>query len=128
MRTLPIALLLGVVLLPVAQAGGKTYRWTDEKGRVHYGDISAPRSEQVEIRQGSGITAAVPTAAETAAAAQAEECKRRKDQLTSYSSAEEITETDAFGKTRSYTATERKQLVQRVQQQMQEACVNVAAP
>lgn len=128
MRTLPIVLMLGVVLLPVAQAGGKTYRWTDEKGRVHYGDISAPRAEQVEIRQGSGITVPAPTATEIAAASQAQECKRRKDELASYDSAQEITETDALGKSRSFTAAERQQLLQRVQQQVQEACANVAAP
>lgn len=125
MRALLVALMLSLVLLPLAQAGGKTYRWTDDRGRVHYGDIAVPHSEQIEIRPGSGIRAAVP---EAAALQPTQECQRLKDQLASYSSAQEITETDALGKTRSYTGAERQQLLDHVQKQVQEVCTNVPAP
>lgn len=122
MRASPLVPLFSLLLLSSAQAGGKTYRWVDERGRVHYGDIAVPSAEQVDIKPGSGITA---SPGEVTAASMALECQRRKDQLASYNSAQEITETDALGKTRSYTAAERVQLLNRVQQQVQEACPNV---
>lgn len=128
MRALPVLLMLPLLLPAAAPASGKTYRWTDERGRVHYGDISAPRSERVEIQPGSGITLAQPTPAELEAATRAQDCERRRDQLASYRRAEEITETDALGKTRSYTADERERLLLRVQQQVQEACADATRP
>jgi len=122
MRALPLISLLGLLVLSSVQAGGSTYRWVDERGRVHYSDIPVPSAEQVDIKPGSGISA---SPGKVTAASMAVECQRRKDQLTSYNSAQEITETDALGKTRSYTAAERVQLLNRVQQQVQEACPNV---
>lgn len=123
MRHILLAALLGCLLLSAAEAaGGKTYRWIDQKGRVHYSDVKAEKnSEQIQIRPGSSITAAPKDTLETIASRQLE-CQRRKDQLAVYSSSAEITETNALGKSRAYTATERQQLLERTQTQADEAC------
>lgn len=112
--------------LAAAHAGERTYRWTDEKGRVHYSDVkSAPKSEQVQIKQGAGIKAQPEDESRRIAARQAE-CQRRKEQLALYTGSAEITETDSLGRVRSYSVEERQQLLDRTKQAMQEACNGVS--
>jgi hypothetical protein len=120
LRVLP-ALPLLLALVAGAAAGERTYRWVDEKGRVHYSDMPNPRGERVQVSPGSRVQATPKDGAESLAARQLE-CQRKKDQLTVYSSSAEITETDSLGRTRSYTADEKVQLLERTRQQMTETC------
>jgi hypothetical protein len=130
MRIVPIVLLMA--LLPAAawaaESGKTTYRWTDDKGRTHYSDVQAPKSEVVDVKPGSGVVKAVANTGDTAAKLQ--DCQRRKDQLATYNSADKVSETDALGNTRTYTAEEKIKLVARTQLQMEQACTaaKIAAP
>ncbi len=115
-------LLLPLLLLATAaQAAGqaKTYRWVDAKGRVHYSDVPvSPQAQQVQVKPGSGVVD-VP---KTPAADLAGECTRRKERLTTYESAAQITETDALGNTRTYTDDERQKLLELTRTQVAEVC------
>ena len=115
------ALSLSVLLLSGVQAGERTYRWVDDKGRVHYSDVPREKSERVEIKPGSSIQAA-PKDSPDAFAAKQLECQRKKDQLAVYSSSAEINETDGLGRSRTYSAEEKAQLVERTRQQMTVLC------
>ena len=55
MKTLAAGITLGLVLSVQATAGG-VYKWTDEQGRVHFGDKppAAVTVTQVEIRPATG--------------------------------------------------------------------------
>ncbi len=116
-----LVLLLFTTALPLAQAGERTYRWTDDKGRVHYSDLPSGRGEQVQIKPGSRIQAAPKDSPEMLASRQLE-CQRKKDQLAVYSSSAEINETDSLGRSRSYSTEEKTQLIERTRQQMVTIC------
>lgn len=129
MRALTLIVSLSLALLSSTHAAGNgkhTYRWTDEKGRVHYSDVPAPKSERVDVKATGKVSAVPPEVA--AAEARARECQRRKDQLASYNSAAEVTETDSLGNTRSFSEAEKKKLVERISQQMKDVCGDAAAP
>lgn len=120
-KFLVLPLLLTLQLLPAVYASeAKTYRWIDEKGRVHYSDVAAPKSEQVLVKPGSGVTGVAKPDAD--ADAKAAECTRLRERLTTYESASTITETDALGKQRTYTDTERQKLLTLTREQVQAAC------
>jgi len=125
MRQLPrpvmFVLCVGGLLFQLAHGGERTYRWTDEKGRVHYSDMKSEKSEQVEVKPGSGVYSA-PKDSPAAIAARQLDCQRKRDQLTVYGSSSEITETDSLGNTRTYSAAERQKLLERTQQQVDAAC------
>lgn len=59
---------------------------------------------------------------EPSAELKASECKRRKDQLAGYQNAGRIVETDAKGKEKVYSETERLKLIERTQKQVKELC------
>lgn len=120
-KFLVVPLLLTLQLVPVLQASeAKTYRWVDEKGRVHYSDVAAPKAEQVLVKPGSGVTGVAKS--EDAAGGRAEECKLLRERLTTYETASTITETDALGKQRTYTDAERQKLLTLTREQAQAAC------
>jgi hypothetical protein len=122
-----VATLGAAMGMSAAQSGERTYRWTDEKGRVHYSDVKSSQGEQVQIKPGSGISSAPQDTPESIAQRQ-QNCQRKKDQFTVYSNSEEITETDSLGRTRSYNDYERLQLIQRAKLQMQQACAEAGEP
>ena len=103
-----------------------TYRWTDEKGRTHFSDVPAPKSERLDIKRNGRVKAVTPDV--IAAENKARECKRRQDQRAGYRNAMEITETDALGNQRNYTEAERVQLIERTEQQVKELCGDAATP
>jgi hypothetical protein len=114
-----------VVILALAAGAAtaqekNTYRWKDEKGRTHYSDVAAPRSEKLDIKPNGKVNALTP--AQRAAENMGRECQRRRDQLASYLQAGDITETDALGNSRSYTEQEKQQLIERVKEQVKEYC------
>ncbi|MES2885695.1 MAG: DUF4124 domain-containing protein [Pseudomonadota bacterium] len=120
---LPLAVVsaaLGLLCLSAAQAGEKTYRWVDDKGRAHYSDVKSEKGEQVQVKPGSSITA-TPKDAPDAAARQLD-CQRRRDQVALYKSSADINETDHLGRSRTYTAAERQQLIDRSEQAAETAC------
>lgn len=119
-KFLVVPLLLTLQLLPVLQASeAKTYRWVDEKGRVHYSDVAAPKAEQVLVKPGSGVTG---VAKSEEAAGRAEECQLLRERLSTYETASTITETDALGNQRAYTDAERQKLLTLTREQVQAAC------
>ncbi len=127
MRPTMFVVSLACLWLTAAHAGEKTYRWSDAQGRVHYSDVkSEQHGEQVQIKPGSSIQSTRKDSPATIAARQLE-CQRRKDQVAIYSSSAEITETDNLGNSHSYSAAERLQLLERTQNQMQEACAQPGA-
>jgi hypothetical protein len=99
-----VLLVFGLAIGAVASASqspGTVYKWTDEKGVVHYGDSVPPQYAQtersvlnshgVEIGHVEGANDAAATAEKARLAAQAEE-RARHDQflLTTYLSAKDI--------------------------------------
>lgn len=121
LRPAVLAALLGLLLAQAAGAGERTYRWTDEKGRVHYSDVKNAKSQQVEIKPGSGVSDAPKESAASQASRQLE-CQRKRDQVAIYNSSAQISETDNLGNTRTYSPEERQQLIDRAQQAVQAAC------
>lgn len=116
-----LSLLLASSLLSGLQASeAKTYRWVDDKGRVHYSDVAAPKSEQVLVKPGSGVQGVARP--DLNAEEKAAECTRLRERLTTYESASTITETDALGKQRTYTDAERQKLLNLTREQVQGAC------
>lgn len=114
---LSLSLLLAGPLQAASQA--KTYRWVDAKGRVHYSDVpEAPDAQQVRVKPGSGVVDVPKVAVEDNAA----ECERRRERLTTYESASQITETDALGKSRIYSHDERLKLLDLTRSQVAEVC------
>ena len=118
---LTLAVSLAFVGLHAAHAGERTYRWVDEKGRVHYSDVKSEKGQQVEVKPGSGVSETPKDSPATLAARQLD-CQRKKDQVSIYNTSAAINETDSLGNTRTYSAAERQTLIDRAQQQAQTAC------
>ncbi|MDP3856900.1 MAG: DUF4124 domain-containing protein [Stagnimonas sp.] len=117
-----LSLLLALLLATPGQAGdGKTYRWVDDKGRIHYSDVPVPSAEQIQVKPGSGVVgiAREPTASTEQ---RKQDCEQRKEQLQTYEAAASITETDPLGNVRTYNAAEREQLLNRTREQVAQAC------
>ncbi len=124
---------LGALLLMVAlQAGaaGKTYRWVDAQGKVHYGDQPPPNAAEITpgkspaAQAASTVANAAVPARPVSGALGPEECQRRRDLLASYRNAAAITETDALGNRRDYSEDERQQLIARTEQALRDGCPN----
>lgn len=89
-------LILFCVLSMSLPAAGKTYRWVDEEGRVHYGDRIPPKYAQqqaqelnergVVIDQRNRPKSAEELEAERQAAAAAEELRRKEAERARYDS------------------------------------------
>ncbi len=126
MHAIRAAVVLSLFAVLSVQAGERTYRWKDDKGRIHYSDLPSKKGERVEIKPGSRIQAPAKDSPEAIASRQLE-CQRKKDQLTVYSSSAEINETDSLGRSRAYSAEEKQQLVERTRQQMETLCKTVGA-
>ena len=107
-----------------AGADATLYRWVDKDGHVHYGDQPADNAKQVNPKRlgGDAGDSAGDAAAAATAAKQAAECKSKNDELARYKGATSITETDALGNTRDYTAEQKDQLVAKTQKYVDEHC------
>ncbi len=113
-----------------AAADATLYRWVDKDGHVHYGDQAAPNAKQVNPKRLGNEDAdasAGDAAAAAASAKQAAECQSKNDQLGRYKSATSITETDALGNTRDYSAEQKDQLVAKTQQYIDAHCSAAAS-
>jgi len=121
LRSAVLAATLGLLTTQAAMAGERTYRWTDDKGRVHYSDVRNEKSKQVEVKPGSGVSDTPKESAATIASRQLD-CQRKRDQVSIYNSSAQISETDNLGNSRTYSAEERQLLIDRAQQAAQAAC------
>lgn len=119
-----IALLLTLALPLAAVATGKTYRWKDDNGRMHYSDVPTAKSQRIEVRTASGTQPAKPAEPAEPKQSKEEACQSKREQLATYISAAKVTETDTLGNTRTYSATEKEKLVLRTQAQVREVCGN----
>lgn len=112
-----------------ASADPTLYRWVDKDGHVHYGDQPGdPKAQLVAPKPSGGASSSGGDADAAAAAKQAAVCKGKNDELDRYKSATTITETDALGNSREYTAEQKDQLLARTQKYLDEHCAAPAAP
>jgi len=119
-------------LCAAAGADGTLYRWVDKDGRVHYGDdpAAANNARQVEpnpLNSGGG-SGSSSGGDDAAAQKQTAECKSKSDLLGRYKNAATISETDALGNTREYSADEKDQLVAKTQKYVDDHCAAAATP
>ena len=114
---------MGLMLAGVASAG-QVYKWTDDKGRVHYSDKPIPKAQKLDVRvpgtappasSGGGSAGGVPDT-------RAEDCKRMGDQLTTYKSAARVVERDSLGREKEFSADERARLIQMTEQRLATEC------
>lgn len=113
-----------------AAADPTLYRWVDKDGHVHYGDQPGDAKAQLVAPKpsGGGASSSGGDADAAAAAKQAAACKDKSDELDRYKSATTISETDALGNSREYTAEQKDQLLARTQKYLDEHCAAPAAP
>lgn len=107
-----------------ALAQTPVYRWVDKAGQAHYSDQPAPDAVEITV---APATVQPPPEAASAAAERAADCKRKKDQLEAYKTADSLSETDALGNVRKYTPEEKQKLVELTQKKVDEACAPAAA-
>lgn len=119
MRTIIAILLAGCC---GAAAAEEVYKWTDQNGRVHYGDRPKAGAQVVDVKPGSGTGEPSDEEAAKTAAAKAAECDSKKKQLAGYRSAPSIKEINGLGEEREYSAEEKQKLIARVEQQVTAAC------
>ena len=81
----------GLLLAGVASAG-QVYKWTDDKGRVHYSDKPVPKAQKLDVRAPGAAPLAPPSSESEGGApnTRAEDCKRMADQLVTYKSAARV--------------------------------------
>jgi hypothetical protein len=122
--------LIGAAVLLTAAAGadGAVYRWVDSSGQVHFGDQPPAAATIVSQPQQAPAVEAPGTAAAATTAKLAEQCKRKKDQISAYTSASSISETDALGNVHQYTPEERQKLLDTVQKFVADNCATPAQP
>jgi hypothetical protein len=114
-------IVLCAALACASAAAGEVYKWKDKDGRVHYGDKpKTGQGEAIMVTPDSG--SGEPSAAFAEGAARDAECAQKKARLQSYRAAPSISEIDNLGKTREYTAAERKQYLDQEQARVDAAC------
>ncbi len=121
-----------ILLIPMSVLAAEVYKWTDEKGRVHYSD--RPRQQdakKVVVNAGSGDGG---TGAEREASAieklkmqdkKYAACKNRKEQLANWKLASKIVEKDGLGREKTYTDDEKQSLLERTQSSIDKDCEGV---
>ncbi|MBV8063313.1 MAG: DUF4124 domain-containing protein [Nevskia sp.] len=121
-------LLSGAVL--AQQSSPSLYRWVDKDGHVHYGDTPGTAGAKPINPNllNSGEDATAGAGQRSAAAEKMADCKRRGEEYTRYKDAGTITETDALGKTRSYTPEEMDKVRERKRQDLVDHCGADAVP
>ena len=105
------------------------YRWVDADGRVHYTDKPVQNSEPVNTHTGQPRGAQPlpgptpdPNLTPEQVTQRKTDCEQKKQQLTSYKAAAKIVETDSLGRQHEFSEDERKLLLQKTEQGMQESC------
>jgi hypothetical protein len=116
------------VAMSVSLAHADVYKWKDADGRVHYGDQPKGDAEKLGGATVNGEAAPADTKdADDQQKKRAEECSRKRDQLTTYQKASKIVEKDALGNEKVYSDDERKKLVDQTQKQVTDGCADIPA-
>jgi hypothetical protein len=118
------ALLLALAAM-TAQAA-EVYKWTDEKGRVHFSDRPVASAKKIEVKPPANT--APPGPADDDAARIARECEARREQLLTYQKAARVIERDSLGNEKEFSEAERQQLITRTQAQIAQYCSGTPAP
>ena len=146
-RSIGGLLLAGLLITP---AGAEVYKWTDEQGRVHYGDRPPEEGAQsVDVDPGSSSGSPVPSDAErrdktrrllraydeerrikqqreqqeaARAAERQQRCAHARDRLRSYTQAGGLYELDDQGNRRFLDESRRRQAEARAAQDVSRWC------
>jgi hypothetical protein len=127
---LGLALAGASLLLFCAAAAAQSptlYKWVDKDGHVHYGDSpgdakAKPINPNV-LSNGEDASTVDPAVAEK----KQQECKRKADEYNRFKAAGGISETDALGNTRTYSAEDKEKLLERRRQDLVQQCGPKAA-
>lgn len=109
-------------------AGDPIYRWKGTDGKTHYGDappLGAQDVRNFEQRIGKPAAAASSQSeslTDEEVAARDAACATKRSQLKTYQNATQLIERDALGRDREYTPEERKQLVAKLEAEVQTQC------
>lgn len=119
-RLLAVMSLVGGMSLQAADADGHLYRWTDAQGQVHFSDQAHDNAQPLNLHlPDAGTPAPQPPANPISNNA---DCKKNQAQLTRYSNADTITETDSLGKTHVFTPEEKLKLIALTQAKVNKTC------
>jgi hypothetical protein len=113
----------------VAAAQAPTlYKWVDKDGHVHYGDSPGdPRAKPINPTVLNNGEDATTTTDPAAVEKKQQECKHKAEEYNRFKAAGGISETDALGNSRTYTAEEKDKLVERKRQDLVQQCGAKAA-
>lgn len=111
----------------------KVYKWTDEKGVVHYGQQppSEAKAEAISVRKGytaPEADAAPPTEAERKAAEEAEFCRVATHNFQALSGDGDVKRRDEYGVERILTPEEKAAERDRAQKAMDAYCKQESPP
>lgn len=121
-------LILALLLLTGAVSAAEVYKWTDDKGRVHYGDRPHQSAEKLNVKPGSGGgVASVEQARKELEALKMQDekyarCKQRKEQLDVWKKSARIVERDNLGKEKEYSAEDKQRLIQTTEAAISREC------
>ena len=128
MRLVLLAL-CSLLVVGVAAAGDRVYRWKGPDGKIYFGDTPPAGAQDVSSvdmrvpgRAGPSTPPAPPPMSEEQLAARDADCANKRTQLKSYRSATRLIERDALGREREYTPEERQRLVAKVEAELQTQC------
>ena len=128
-------LMIGTILLLVTPVmfAGQVYKWKDAQGHVHYGDNPADGAQKIEVNApASQIQLQKEHENELATSQKTaklfEDCKRSKEQLTTYQNAASVIRKDGLGGEKELDAAERAKLIQITQQHAKDACNALPPP
>ena len=128
MRLVSLAMCTLLMLGSAFAAGDPVYRWKGADGKVHYGDTPPAGAQDVRnfdnrFARPSGSPAPVPAAAtDEEVAARDAACATKRGQLKAYRNATQLIERDALGRDREYSPEERKQLIAKVEAEVETQC------
>lgn len=125
-----LTVVLALLCFGTAVMAADIYKWTDAQGRVHYGNQPPPQDDdakKIEVNAPPSLTQKQQERDKELATSektkkQFEECKRSKEQLTTYQSAASIVQKDPLGGEKELNAEQRAKLIQITQQRIKESC------
>jgi hypothetical protein len=122
-----VVMMLALICATPAVLAGEVYKWKDAQGHVHYGDQPTHGAQKIEVNAPASQLQLqrehdkeLSTGAKTAK--RFEDCKRSKEQLTTYQSAANIISKDGFGGEKELNTGERTKLIQMTQQKVKDSC------
>lgn len=129
-----VQLTMLLLCLSAVASAADIYKWTDAQGRVHYGNQPPAQDDaakKIEVNAPPSLTQQQQERDKVLASGektkrQFEDCKRSKEQLTTYQSASRVVQKDALGGEKELDAEQRAKLIQVTQQHIKEACAALA--